>query len=347
MPKSFRRNRKRQVVAQTSPVQKMTVGTNSPSRALKGNAIDTWVARASGMATVGTLALAGFGYFYTVLPVFQNQKLQEDNAKLQLDNEAAEKRNKAQLQRQDELAKKTLQMQVELENQKTALNLASKNAANAIVREESAVRQAAEASSQMKEQYADLDKARVKLAITHLETVLVFKDINANEKFSSAVYLEGDDATFIKAAKDAWPSPFPIISSAWNEASQDKTVPFAYFQRLRVAIDEHADQLTCTKPDLDSLANQYDVERKAVLDGLEKKSKDELERQRVEAERNGKKLLIEPDIIPRFEQQFKITDMYSLRKKYRETMIDAATPCTKKLSEFMKKLPLEFGVDPV
>ncbi|MFP3479731.1 MULTISPECIES: hypothetical protein [Burkholderia] len=315
---------------------------NAPPRS---KTIDTWITRASGLATVGTLAFAVFGYFYTVLPVFQNQKLQEDNAKLQLDNEAAEKRNKALLQRQNELARKTEQMQAELEDQKTALYLASKNAASAKIREEGALRQAAEASSQMKTQYGELDKARLKLAITHLETVLLFTQIRAVDKFYSTVYRAGEDASFIKATKDVWPNPFRIISDAWVNASKDKSVPFEYFQRLRVAINEHADQLTCAIPDLDSLANQYDSERKTVLDGLEKRAKDEIERQRVDAKKEGKELLIDSNTIPQFERTYRIVDMHSLNSKYQKNLTDAQKPCLQKISDFMKKLPREFNID--
>lgn len=62
-----------------------------PAPPVSTSKIDIYLSRVGNLTQVGVLALAIFGYFYTVVPVFQNQKLQEDNAKLEIEKSKANK----------------------------------------------------------------------------------------------------------------------------------------------------------------------------------------------------------------------------------------------------------------
>jgi len=317
-----------------------------PSSTPHANQLDIFITRASGLASVGTLVFAIFGYFYTVLPVFQNQKLQEDNAKLQLDNEAAAATNKVLLKKQADLAEQTAHMQAELKRQNSALTAAARNTADAKAHELSAIRLASGATAQMKAQYSELDKARWKLAMTHLWTALIPVSINANQAFTAAVYADDVNSSFITSVKDHWPDPLQIVSTTWTIASKDtSSVPSVYFQRIREYIDAHPDRLRCAMPDLVSMAKRYDAERQEIMNGLEKKANDEIERQRTAAKAEGKRLLVTPQDVSRLKASFEVGDIYSLQKKYRDPLLNDERTCNHVVFDFLSALSKEFNVE--
>lgn len=71
--------------------------------------IDIWSARAANFSQIGVLALAAFGYVYTVLPVYQKSLLDEEIAKKTLELEKKDKQinefNKILAERSSELDK--------------------------------------------------------------------------------------------------------------------------------------------------------------------------------------------------------------------------------------------------
>ncbi|HIE8726269.1 hypothetical protein [Klebsiella pneumoniae] len=71
--------------------------------------IDIWSARAANFSQIGVLALAAFGYVYTVLPVYQKSLLDEEIAKKTLELEKKDKQinefNKILSERSSELEK--------------------------------------------------------------------------------------------------------------------------------------------------------------------------------------------------------------------------------------------------
>lgn len=71
--------------------------------------IDIWSTRAANFSQIGVLALAAFGYFYTVLPVYQKSLLDEEIAKKTLELEKKDKKinefNQILAERSSELKK--------------------------------------------------------------------------------------------------------------------------------------------------------------------------------------------------------------------------------------------------
>ncbi|WDJ46370.1 hypothetical protein JH286_16160 [Xanthomonas campestris pv. campestris] len=55
--------------------------------------LDRWGGRAANWSQLLTLLLLGFGYFYTVRPVYQKDLLEEQSAKLQIEKEKLERQN--------------------------------------------------------------------------------------------------------------------------------------------------------------------------------------------------------------------------------------------------------------
>lgn len=339
MPPPFRRNRKPQGITPGPRGRTRTPPANASNPSTNANRIDTYIARASGIATVGALLLGGFGYFYTVRPAFQNQKLQEDNAKLQLDNEAAEKKSSELRRQQEQLKKETMQMRLDIEGEKHALSIATTSATDAKAHENEARRLARQASLQMKTQYAELDKARASIVMTHYTNFLGYQIVNSNLTFMNGMMQsDGDGSSYIKLAASAWPVPLDLVNAAWNEARKSAVVPPEYFQRIRASIDKHATELSCPKPDFVSMANQYEEERKVVLASVEQKAKDEIERQRVAAEKQGARLVVKADDLSRLEASYRISVLFPVDGKYRDSVIAARSKCEKSILAFSDKI---------
>src|SRR5882724_1322295 len=86
------------------------------------DSVDKWSTRAASWSQVGTLLLLSVGYFLTVRPVFQYQLLQEQNAKLELQNATAQATLKETLAKQAAAAGelKTLTIALERTNRERA-----------------------------------------------------------------------------------------------------------------------------------------------------------------------------------------------------------------------------------
>ncbi|HHA2022737.1 TPA: coiled-coil domain-containing protein [Enterobacter ludwigii] len=86
--------------------------------------IDTWFARIANLSQLGVLILAVFGYFYTVLPVYQKSLLDEEIAKKTLEIEKKDKQIAA-------INKKLEERASELESLSSEINKAKDDAAQA------------------------------------------------------------------------------------------------------------------------------------------------------------------------------------------------------------------------
>lgn len=69
--------------------------------------LDVWSTRIANFSQIGVLALAAFGYFYTVLPVYQKSLLDEEIAKKTLE---LEKKDKKLLELNETLNEKTMEL---------------------------------------------------------------------------------------------------------------------------------------------------------------------------------------------------------------------------------------------
>lgn len=89
--------------------------------------IDIWSARAANFSQIGVLALAAFGYVYTVLPVYQKSLLDEEIAKKTLELEKKDKQinefNQILAERSAELKK----LSMDASKAKEEANSAKKN----------------------------------------------------------------------------------------------------------------------------------------------------------------------------------------------------------------------------
>lgn len=82
--------------------------------------VDKWSNRIAQWSQVAMLSLVGFGYFYTVRPVYQRDLLEEQTAKLQLEQQSLQRLNEestARLKRSEKSLSSLLEKRTDLEDQ--------------------------------------------------------------------------------------------------------------------------------------------------------------------------------------------------------------------------------------
>src|SRR5262249_14721184 len=150
------------------PVVNKSVGSTHDT-----SPVDKWSSRASSWAQVITLFIVVFGYFYTVRPAFQNQLLQEQSAKLQLQIDAQELELKRITEQRADAARRLNAVNSNLEQatkQKIFLEQALRLARN---REMEARAAANTASEKMSGQAKALDESRLRLLILEVASRLI------------------------------------------------------------------------------------------------------------------------------------------------------------------------------
>lgn len=89
---------------------------------------DVWLPRASHVAQVGLLVLATFGYVYTVRPIYQRDRLEEEMAKMRIERDEETRAFAEQLQSNREVQARITR---EIEEQNRKLGEAEERLANA------------------------------------------------------------------------------------------------------------------------------------------------------------------------------------------------------------------------
>ena len=127
------------------------------------NPVDRWSTRAAAWAQVGTLVLLGVGYVLTVRPVFQYQLLQEQNAKLELQNAAAEASLRETRARQVAAAQELTTLTSTVERMNRDREALEKALRVERAREDAARRAAAASAGQAAAQVAALEETKERL----------------------------------------------------------------------------------------------------------------------------------------------------------------------------------------
>lgn len=234
--------------------------------------VDIWLQRIAHLTQVGLLGLGVFGYFYTVLPVFQNQQLQEQAAKLELEKATAQ-------QRLDELLAEQLKVQAEIvalrdnwqkERDKNA-QLAS-NAEDSRKQELLAKQRAIKAEGALAVQVKKLESSRWELVVFDLLTEHVISSLNvwletlnkSNEPRAGA---------FFREQESHWPHPYAELLDAVEAVREKRTasdqIPSTYYSELRAFVEARKASLQCTLPDFAALEASYQLQLAAIEPEIE------------------------------------------------------------------------------
>lgn len=308
--------------------------------------IDMYLSRSSSLAQIIAVLLAGFGYFYTVLPVFQNQKLQEDNAQLQMSNAKLQEDTKREESKLKNLAtdlstqtKKLESVQLSLEQDRQNLIEVSAKLKGAELGEKSAKKAATQANEKLKTELSKLDVARWKIVMMNFSQLAYMSSL-WDDKLSDALYKKNsEDDSFILDAEKAWPKTLPSIRSALDIARQrSQEIPKNYYDKIEKHIEEHAHQLVCPKPDIKKLAKQFNHEYKDIDVLAKADATADIDRQRKAAESEGSTLLVRKGDMEKIAEGYKIGRNYSLRAKYREIINKESEACGEIIHNYIKSI---------
>jgi hypothetical protein len=294
------------------------------------------------LAQVGTLALAAGAYFFTVIPVFQNQKLQEDNAKLELEKKEIVESTKTIQAKNDELEKKHQAQIKELEIQKLEIE---KNKATILSIEkqlDNSKTLAQKASNELKSQLKTLDSARWKIIHDTLSTAAnlnyTIKVINFNEK-------NRGQKGFMEGVFE-WPGIEKTLDESILTLQKDNNnIPSEYIDKTIAFKNKNISKFECKPPNLKEIRIKYNAEILNASSLAKIETEKELERQKEDAEKKGKKLIITKHDIEALQNHYKSTIEFDITSKHNTQISDAAFACFDNIENFLKSFRQNFNVE--
>lgn len=332
---------------------------NLPPAAYVPSRIDVNLSRLANLATACTLLLAAFGYFYTVRPVFQNQKLQEDNARLELAR-AREQQTLAELrERQSEVQQKITELDAALINAQQKAIASDERARVAEEREQAAKRatliaenrerdaiiSAKNAANKLAAELKHLDNARRTILIAQFAQAIGFLRIRQYHDFSNALYNSENkkDGDFLVHATALFLSPTKILGEVSEVLlNAPEQIPNAYLAELKKAIAKEM-PINCVVPDVNELKNEY-VQRDSQIDLLSSADAHaEIERQRVAAEKANSRLVVTAKDIKSFTISYEMGRRYSLETEFRKKLTDADSQCNFLLEKAVERITHKVG----
>lgn len=260
---------------------------------------------AANFSQIGMLILGLFGYFYTVVPVFQNQQLQEENSKLQLEREkitnetnklTIEKKNllvktdELQSQQKSLTDKITILKKSNIDIQNTNLELKSQSDALSLKLENIQKDYASQSKS--------LDSTRSELMA--LDVMFIYEEDFLPNYYKSNSNLELTQR--IENADKQWPDNVQLLLNATQYASKLENrkpkIPSSYYTKLQQFILKNKSTLTCKKPDFTSISQNYITNLKKSEKSSISTTEEEIEN--IKREYKAKNQLVE--ITPEFKQ---------------------------------------------
>ena len=325
------------------------------------SAVDIYLSRFASASTVGALALAAFGYFYTVLPVFQNQKLQEDNAKLELENAKA-KENLSSLQEYRSTVQREIgKLNSALLDAQTAITVSNERAKDAEKREATAKSTATLAKDRARVALASANAAEVKL-VSELENLdfahrailivqfrenFLFARIRSEAAFIDELYLKrdgdktnGGNGIYLINAMNRFPFPNNVLKMTlenFSKSLEKMQLPHSYFLELNNEFSKEM-PITCAVPNIDELVSSYRNTEGQIHALSAKDSQEQIEKQRVNAESAGRRLLVQEGDIENFTRGNETARRYKLDEEYRDILSNASKQCSELLEKVVKRV---------
>ncbi|HDX8344373.1 TPA: hypothetical protein RQM99_000756 [Aeromonas dhakensis] len=229
----------------------------------KVSRIDILLQRMAHLTQVALLVLGVLGYIFTVRPAFQNQILQEETSRLELEKRSLQKDIAKHKQKTIQLDKKKAFLEKELvakSNQLDEIHLQIEkaksdalNAKNKTVILEKVLRNAAK----------KIDRSSWEILKLEFKTISRLTIYNLAIQQSADIKSVDDRAFFFQLLND-WVSPADILYAAVTNASRKNmntnTIPDSFYQTLLSHIKESQSKYICKKPGLTELKNNYDNE---------------------------------------------------------------------------------------
>lgn len=195
--------------------------------------LDVYLQRGSQAAQLVLVVVAVVGYLYTVRPIFQHQRLQEDAARLESENSESQKELAL-------LSQQRLELESALAAQEDALNRAS------------------------------WELLKVDMFTATRQTDAFFAPISFES--AMLLIQRTPDYRVMDFFSKFWISPYHLLLEALpiaqNTGSSNKIIPAGHYKSLRQQIYMNAEHLQCTPPDFRAIALQHIAELKKLDPGI-------------------------------------------------------------------------------
>jgi hypothetical protein len=312
---------------------------------------DSWSARFSYWAQVGTLGVLIFGYFYTVKPAFQKEVLEEETAKLTLANEMAQKKLDQTLADQRRAVSQLHEMQVSISTsaaaQKALQDRLSESKAEFHQKElqlQAELRKGSDSLQRSSQSLADAKKRELWTYVAAFAVAMESDDdadLIRNYADSYSTFYEKDfDGHFIDDQKANWPDPYKVLSrlleSARAKDPKQGMVPSELVDLFESRLEANADKLKCDVPNFDSMKASFTDEMKAVEPIVDQLLKDELAKQKRSLKFPYVYLTDNPDWDRQFKSVKRIDEGGKVVVKYRGELIEGRRACWKKTFNFVQ-----------
>lgn len=300
--------------------------------------IDKCLERVAHIAQPGLLVLGIWGYFYTVVPAFQNQRLQEQNAKLEIEKGASEKELTSLLDQQAKVQEDIRTLQEKLKTEKDNGSLLAKDMARLRSKEIKARNQAEEAEVRLGQELKMLDAARWELVLVDLTFSYFFQSLPRtidSDKDKKPGY-------FIFQAEEDWPKPFEELLKTIDNISKknEKThqIPESYYTELKNYVTRNKAALECQVPNFEALHEEFSAELIALESIIDSELDQYIKGILNEYAAKGKKVEITDEFRSRSKSMIALGKKIALQSRYEEKIRVLKKSCEDKVDNIVNQL---------
>jgi hypothetical protein len=232
---------------------------------------DYYLQRTALLSQLGLLVLGTVGYFYTILPVFQHQLLQEQAANLEIEKHAAQKQLASLLKQQSTVKEDIQLLREKLEKEQTNNDLLTKTMSDLKVQKIDAENYAKNAEEKLRHDILKLeDSTRWKSffsdflqAYNSLDSVCCRSNGHRTEfettEFVNTDGLRADQSgAFILEEEKYWPNPHEILLKAIIvENKKRQNYPKTYYDEMRAFVNKNESALECKKPNFNKIHAEF------------------------------------------------------------------------------------------
>lgn len=297
----------------------------------------------SHLSQIGLLVLSVFGYFYTVRPVFQNQQLQEQTAKLELQKSSLEREKSKSQERlamlkaqQNEIKQNILILQEKWNSEKKRNLALMNNISEARKKEFEAKMSALEAKEGFQNEQQKLVKMQWEYILTNLITEYSRYALNKvfSHSFAKADYEHG---SFLIDKEKLWPNPYNELIETINimKEHNQEHIPESYYLYLREKVDSNEKFLQCEKPDFKNIQQNYLNDLKALEPEINTELNQELDREDQIYKAKHEIVRFTDEYRDSLRRQIRVGKMFKVAEKYEAPLKIQQEICQNKASKVL------------
>jgi hypothetical protein len=305
----------------------------------------------SHVSQIGLLVLGVFGYFYTVVPVFQNQQLQEQTAKLELEKTTLEReksdlgRNLVMLKAQQYEVKQNIQLlQEKWKIEKNRNIQLMRNISESKTRELEAKLASMNAENILANEKKNLENTRWELILQTLIDTYSFDILNQFDySFESKDNFE--NGIFILEEEKKWPKPYAELLSLIDSVQKNsKQIPESYFIELENYVKSKELFLQCEEPNYRLLQKQYLNDISELEPSVDSELIMEIEKIKQEYKGINKTPVFTEEYKIKQRKAFMLRKLFKLKEQYSKELFESRKKCSNKIDIVIKEMQTLKGI---